>query len=167
MVKNSGGSKAKSFARKNFVDSSPLRLILSPDERYAVVLKLFGGSICQVLSHDNIIYNAIIRGKLRGKSKRSNFISVSSLVIISIRDFSSQNTSDIVHVYSSVHFNVFKLLPSFPSHLFPSNNDNNNDFLFSNNDDHHLPIHELIHADDEPIISSNNNHHFDLNFDDI
>jgi len=153
MVKNSGGSKAKSFARKNFVDSSPLRLILSPDERYAVVLKLFGGSICQVLSHDNIVYNAIIRGKLRGKSKRSNFISVSSLVIISIRDFSS-NISDIVHVYSPSHFNVFKLLPSFPSHLFPSSINNHDDFLFSHDNQ---PIHHDDQPIHQPIISTDNN----------
>lgn len=151
MVKNSGGSKAKSFARKNFSDSSPLRLILSPDERYAVVLKLFGGSVCQVLSHDNIVYNAIIRGKLRGKSKRSNFISVSSLVIISIRDFSSSAISDIVHVYSSSHFNVFKLLPSFPSHLFPSI-DNQHDFVFSNFDDNNNQLPNHINHD------SNDNH---------
>ena len=160
MVKNSGGSKAKSFARKNFVDSSPLRLILSPDERYAVVLKLFGGSICQVLSHDNITYNAIIRGKLRGKSKRSNFIYISSLVIISIRDFSS-NTSDIVHVYSPSHFNLFKLLPSFPSHLFPSS-DNNNDFLFSN----HIDDQPFHNHHDEPIIHNDNND-YEFDFSDI
>jgi translation initiation factor IF-1 len=159
MVKNSGGSKAKSFARKNFVDSSPLRFILSPDERYAVVLKLFGGSICQVLSHDNITYNAIIRGKLRGKSKRSNFISVSSLVIISIRDFSN-NISDIVHVYSTAHFNVFKLLPSFPSHLFPSIN-NHDDFLFSDDNELIQSIDDQsIHNNDQPISTDNNNFDF-------
>ena len=162
MVKNSGGCKAKSFARKNSDAShSPLRLILSPDERYAIVLKIFGGSVCQVLSHDNITLNAIIRGKFRGKSKRSSIINVGSLIIISIRDFSSdKHVSDIVHVFSPFHISIFKLLPSFPSHLF---HDDNSDFIFHNqiqdNDDNTIhntihnsidnSIHNSIHNDDD------------------
>ena len=134
MVKNSGGNKAKSFARKTFQSyDSNLRFIQGPDERYAVVQKIFGGSICQVLTHDDILCKAVIRGKFRGKAKRSNLISIGSFVIVSIRDWATDSLSDIEHVFSTQHLALFKLLPNFPAHLL-SNDSTPDAFLFSSID---------------------------------
>ena len=145
MVKNTfGGSKSKSFARKNNnnVYSNRLRLIQHPSEHFALVTKLFGGSICQVLCHDLSYKNAVIRGKFRGKGKRNNIISSGSFVLIGIRDWASDHTVDILEVYSSFELDQLKNIPSFPSQLIHSynsqynNNDNDNDstFIISNFD---------------------------------
>ena len=120
MVKNSfGGNRAKSFARKS--SHSSIRFPSSPFELFAVVKKIFGGSICSVLSQDNLLRNSVIRGKFRGSSKRHNFISIGSIVLIGIRDWSTSNDSDILEVYSSSDLDSLKLFPSFPSHLLSIN----------------------------------------------
>ena len=51
MVKNSnGGCKAKKFASKSFIVSNrATRFSSDPDEVYAIVTKLMGGNICEVL----------------------------------------------------------------------------------------------------------------------
>jgi hypothetical protein len=167
MVKNSGGNKAKSFARKTFQSNdSNLRFIQGPDERYAVVQKIFGGSICQVLTHDDILCKAVIRGKFRGKAKRSNLISIGSFVIVSIRDWATDSLSDIEHVFSPQHLALFKLLPNFPANLLP--NDSTPDaFLFSSLDNNTTTTTttttDSIHLSSHNLLDSNS----DFDFNDI
>lgn len=123
MVKNIfGGSKSKSIARKHEdYSSSSLRLVQHPSEKFAFVHKIFGGSICHVFCDDLISRKAIIRGKFRGKGKRHNIISSGTLVLVGLRDFSSDNDiCDIIEVYSSFEFNSIISKPSFPSHFIHS-----------------------------------------------
>ena len=119
MVKNTfGGSKAKGFARKNNnVSSNRLRVIEDPSEKFALVTKLYGGSMCQVICEDLSYKKAIIRGKFRGKGKRNNIISNGTFVLIGFRDWASHDTVDILEVYSTFELEQLKNKPSFPSHL--------------------------------------------------
>lgn len=168
MVKNTfGGSKSKSFARKH--DSSShshvIRMPTNSFEKFAIVRKLFGGSICQVFSDDLITRQAIIRGKFRGKGKRHNIISSGTLVLIGLRDFSSDNICDIIEVYSSFDFQIISQKPSFPSSIIDfihNSNTNNNsstsdDFIFSSSIS--TPSTPISHYDHD-----NNTHldHFDI-----
>ena len=124
MVKNSfGGSKAKGYARKNEkqASSNRLRMVEDEAERYGIVRKIFGGSICEVFCHDLITRQGIIRGKFRGKGKRNNIISSGTLVLVGLRDWATESKSDkkleqadILEVYSSLELDQLKQKPSFP-----------------------------------------------------
>ena len=176
MVKNAfGGSKSKSVARKHETSTSHfLRMIQDPSEKFAIVNKIFGGSICQVFCDDSITRQAIIRGKFRGKGKRHNIISSGTLVLVGLRDFSHSLVCDIIEVYSPTEFISISQKPSFPSSLIHYNTlqlqlHNNiqhheHQFLFDNS------THELsnYHIDSSPSIDSDSHHtHTDFDFNDI
>ena len=139
MVKNAfGGSKSKSIARKHesALSHNHVRMVQDPSEKYAIVRKIFGGSICQVFCHDLISRQAIIRGKFRGKGKRNNIISPGTLVLVGLRDFSHSSTCDILEVYSSFEFDFLSQKPSFPSFISIDNN------LHSDSLDFHYELHD-------------------------
>ena len=99
MVKNTtGGSGAKSSARK-FASSHAHSIPLpsDPSHRIAIVQKIHGPH-CDVIIHDNSHFIAFIRNKFKGRHKRHNLIKTGSFILISIRDFQPYY-SDIVFVY--------------------------------------------------------------------
>jgi initiation factor 1A len=122
MVKNTfGGSKAKGFARKNeTTGSSRLRMVEDDSEKYGIVRKIYGGSICEVFCHDNVTRQGIIRGKFRGKGKRNNLISSGTLLLVGLRDWATESKSDkleqadVLEVYSAFELDQLKQKPSFP-----------------------------------------------------
>ena len=171
MVKNAfGGSKSKSIARKHETSTSNfLRMIQDPSEKFAIVKKIFGGSICQVFCDDLITRQAIIRGKFRGKGKRHNIISSGTLVLVGLRDFSHSLVCDVIEVYSPTEFISISQKPSFPSSLISFDNNNNNtqqqhhehDILFHHHDEQ--PSIDITHHSD----TSPHDHDFDFDFHDI
>lgn len=114
MVKNTtGGSKHKGMARKNVNASggSRLRTIGEEGEAYAVVKKLTGGCMCQVVGMDMVERDCVIRGKFRGKKKRDNTIRAGVLVLVGDREWSSAGVGsggkknpvcDLLEVYSDI-----------------------------------------------------------------
>jgi initiation factor 1A len=122
MVKNKfGGSKAKGYARKNEnVTSNRLRMVQDEAEKYGIVRKLFGGCICEVYCDDRVTRHGVIRGKFRGKGKRSNIITSGTVVLVGLRDWASESKSDkceqadILEVYSAMELDQLKQKPSFP-----------------------------------------------------
>ena len=87
MVKNSGGGKrAKGLARKNVNNKSsqekPLRVAQDEDEIYAIVTKLFGNGMCDVLCMDNVTRLCHIRGIFRGRAKRDNCIELGAWLLV-------------------------------------------------------------------------------------
>jgi initiation factor 1A len=118
MVKNiTGGSKHKSFARKGASDKGKTRLRLSEDpaEKYAHVTKMYG-EMCDVLCDDNKSRKCFIRGKFRGKGKRNSIILVGSVVLIGMRDWSSDdNKCDLLEVYTDQEVLQLKNHPKVPT----------------------------------------------------
>ena len=123
MVKNTfGGSKAKGYARKNEKSSGSNRLRMVEDEaeKYGIVRKIFGGSICEVFCDDQITRQGIIRGKFRGKGKRNNIITSGTVVLIGLREWATDSKSDkseqadILEIYSTLELDQLKQKPSFP-----------------------------------------------------
>ena len=127
MVKNTtGGSGAKSLARKlTSSSSSAVPLPSSEDEVIAIVSKIHGAH-CDVLLHDGTKLICHIRNKFRGRNKRQNVLSVGSFVLTAIRSWQSdQSHSDLLFVYDSApHYSP---LPS----LEPSSYHNYHEDLFS------------------------------------
>jgi hypothetical protein len=109
MVKNSGGNKAKGYARKNFNSGSQNALILStdPDEIYAQAVKLLGGSICRVIDLTGKEMNCHIRGKFRGRGKRDNLIGAGTWLLVGLREWEKEPAPDklmncdLINVYSN------------------------------------------------------------------
>lgn len=129
MVKNSfGGSKAKGYARKNekSVGSSRIRMVQDDAEKYGIVRKIFGGSICEVFCDDQVVRQGIIRGKFRGKGKRNNIITSGTVVLIGLREWATGSKSDkceqsdILEVYSAMELDQLKQKPSFPVEFLES-----------------------------------------------
>ena len=140
MVKNTNGGKgAKGLARKlsSSNDNHRLRLSTSDDEKYAFVKQMLGNGMCSVVTNDDISLICHIRSKFRGRSKRNNFVTKNSIVLVGIRDWENPSKNcDLLELYDDNDLIQLKKLPSIDLSLFdsfsfnPSHNDD--DIIFSN-----------------------------------
>ena len=108
MVKNTkGGNKSKKGARKHITSSQPqrTRYAVEDGEVYGAVVKLYGGSNCEVMCNDGISRLCIIRNKFKGRGKRGNVISSCVWVLVGVRDWEIRvdkpQRCDLLEVYSS------------------------------------------------------------------
>lgn len=128
MVKNTtGGSGAKGYARKNFTaqKSTKLRLSEDPCEKYAQVTKMYG-EMCEVTCDDNISRKCFIRGKFRGKGKRSSFIRIGEVVLVGLRSWASDNSQcDLLEVYTAQEVMQLKNHPKVPTGFITTGDLNN------------------------------------------
>jgi len=107
MVKNTGGNKAKGFARKNMIKGvSALRVSDDPAEIYAQVVKISGGAMCRVNDLKGKEMNCHIRGKFRGRGKRDNLIVSGTWLLVGLREWEQEPSPgkllncDLIEVYS-------------------------------------------------------------------
>jgi hypothetical protein len=109
MVKNnSGGNKAKGFARKNLVKrDTVLRVAREEGEIYAQAVKIMGGRIASAIDIEGNPLRAHIRGKFSGRGKRDNFIGPGTWLLVGLHDWQTGNTKsgelkdcDILEVYN-------------------------------------------------------------------
>jgi initiation factor 1A len=105
MVKNTGGNKAKKFASKTFnVVVKATRFASVDGEVYAIVTKMMGGSICEVLCIDGNTRQCVIRRKFSGKGKRDNWLCSGKWILVGLRDWEktskTKETCDLLEVYS-------------------------------------------------------------------
>lgn len=108
MVKNTGGNKAKGFARKSFgKNSNSLQISQDDAEKYVQVTKMLGNSMCKVIDLDGKEMLCHIRGKFSGRGKRDNFIGPSSWLLVGLREWEKEDNSknkllncDVLTVYN-------------------------------------------------------------------
>jgi len=108
MVKNQIGGKHKHQAKKSMVDSSKsMKFVVStdPNEIYAIITKKFGNNMFEVHCIDNKIRLCIVRGKFRGRHKKSNFVNIGSWVLIGLREWETHKENekskcDLLEIYS-------------------------------------------------------------------
>ena len=105
MVKNQGGNKAKKFASKSLnISDRATRFSTEDGEKYAVVQRMMGNNICEVLCIDGKIRNCVIRGKFSGRGKRDNRLSRGIWVLIGLRDWEistkEKEKCDLLEVYN-------------------------------------------------------------------
>jgi len=105
MVKNTGGNKTKKGARKVFATpntNKQLRLADEDGECYAIVKKLYGNGMCEVICQDNKSRLCIIRNKFK-RSKSLNLIDVGKWVLVGIRDWEVRSDGtqkcDLLDIY--------------------------------------------------------------------
>ena len=89
MVKNTGGNKAKGFARKHTNGGKKDMLRVSEDEGeiYSVVTKMCGNSMFECMGIDRVSRLGHIRGKFSGKGKRDNIVQNGIWVLIGVREW--------------------------------------------------------------------------------
>jgi len=142
MVKNTNGGKgAKGLARKlsSSNDNHRLRLSASDDEKYAFVKQMLGNGMCSVVTNDNLNLICHIRSKFRGRSKRNNFVTKNSILLVGIRDWENPyKNCDLLELYDDNDLIQLKKLPSLDLSLFDSfisinsSSFNDDDIVFSN-----------------------------------
>lgn len=114
MVKNqTGGNRAKSFARKNESSGSHERLRLSEcdEEVYACVNKVFGNT-CSVTTINGETLIGHIRKKFNGRGKRTSTITDRCVVLVGMRHWEKiAKNCDILEVYSSHEVEQLKNIP--------------------------------------------------------
>jgi hypothetical protein len=119
MVKNTkGGKGAKALSRRlaTTTDTSFVRIPVE-GEFFALVTHMFG-NMCRAVDLNNNSFDCFIRGKFRGRNKRSSFITVGCFIIAGTRDFASSTTKcDVVEVFENSQLHALFALPSFPSSL--------------------------------------------------
>jgi len=102
MGKNVTGGK---YAKKaGYVGPRKLRLLESDLERYAIVTKMLGNSMCHVKCADDVIRLCLIRKKFTGKHKGNNFLKPGSWVLVGLRDWETKSDKiekcDLMEVYT-------------------------------------------------------------------
>ena len=145
MVKNtSGGTKTKGLARKHQGGAAggggggggggPLRIPNNPLEQLVVVTKMLGNGMCEVFNNDDLRFIAHIRNKFKGRNRRSNDISVNSVILVGLREWEKPaKNADVIFVYDLNDYHALQSIPYLHSHkLF--------DRIYSN---HNLPNHFL------------------------
>jgi initiation factor 1A len=105
MVRNLGGNKAKKSASKSFnVPQRGLRFAIEEAEVYAIVSRMLGNNICEVLCIDGTTKLCVIRGKFLGKGKRDNRLSRGVWILIGLREWEvttkDKQKCDLLEVYS-------------------------------------------------------------------
>ena len=114
MVKNNtGGNRAKSFARKNEGARAVERLRLSEcdEEIYACVTKLFGNT-CAITTIDGKNLLGHIRKKFSGRGKRTSTIVNGCVVLVGLRHWEKEaKNCDILEVYSPNEVEQLKNIP--------------------------------------------------------
>ena len=109
MVRNTKGGrnhkKMSSRGTRAPPRSKKLRLPEQEGEILAVVLKLFGHGMVEVMCNDGVVRLCVIRKKFRGRNKRDNEIRMSSLLLVGIRAFEvvavgKKHKTDLIYVYS-------------------------------------------------------------------
>ena len=108
MVKNkTGGNKSKKSARKlmNPVTTNRKLRLAEEGETYAVVIKLYGGPNCEVVTNDGVTRLCVIRNKFRGRDKRDNTIAPGVWILVGIREWEARSNKalkcDLLEVYNS------------------------------------------------------------------
>lgn len=135
MVRNNGGNKAKKFASKSFNMSDRVtRFACDEGEIYAVVQRILGNNMCEVLAIDGTNKLCVIRGKFSGKGKRDNCLAKGTWVLIGIREWEitskHKQKCDLLEVYSD--FDKEKLIKNSNENFTPLLGVSND---FENNDD--------------------------------
>jgi initiation factor 1A len=118
MVKNTKGGKShKKMASKNFKEGMrrhKLRKVREEGEDYAIVIKNSGGGHCVVKCNcDGKERTCVIRGKFKGRNKRSNQLSEGGFVLIGIRDWEIVKPGklpkcDLLEVYNRDQYGELK-----------------------------------------------------------
>ena len=125
MVKNFGGKRTKAVARKTHLSNTHfdirLRMSTCPEEKYAVVRKLYGNS-CGVFCDDYKERLAMISGKFSGRNKRNNLISPGTVILIGLRGWATviegkSEKCDVLEIYSPQELDQLKQRPNFPTHF--------------------------------------------------
>jgi len=134
MVKNkAGGNKSKKSARKfmNPVATNRKLRLAEEDETYAVVLRLFGGQNCQVVTNDGVTRLCVIRNKFRGRDKRDNNIAPGVWILVGIREWEARTKGekkcDLLEVYNSIEKDKLKTITSLNlAHIIKASDDGDN-----------------------------------------
>lgn len=106
MVKNSGGgNKAKKFASKSInISNRATRFASESGEVYAIVSRMMGNNMCEVLCIDGNTRLCVIRGKFMGKGKRDNILSRGKWILIGLREWEitkkEKEKCDLLEVYN-------------------------------------------------------------------
>ena len=116
MVKNTtGGTGTKGLARKHQLGARDGKLITpsSDLEQVCCVTKMLGNGMCEVYTEDNTRLIAHIRNKFRGRQKRHNMISTTSIVMVGLREWENPvKNCDIMEIYSDSQIEQIKNIPS-------------------------------------------------------
>jgi len=164
MVKNLGGNKSKRCAHKDFVKKdSTLRTSEEEAEVYAQVSKIYGGTMCQVISVDGVELLCHIRGKFsRSRGKRDNYICVGVWVLVGKREWEKEDPKgikvlncDLLEVYNDkeklqlkntiTHVNWSRFIAN-DIKLFGKDEEDSSDVGFSFGDEKTQEYQELIQA---------------------
>lgn len=115
MVRNDkGGKGAKGLARKAVTGNRHdfLQLSSCSAEKYACVTKMFGNGMCEIITNDNLRLIGHIRSKFRGRQKRSNMITLFSIVLVGLHEWESvPKNCDILCIYDDIQMDQLKNLP--------------------------------------------------------
>ena len=167
MVKNTtGGNKSKGMARKltNNNNSGKLRVSMDENEQYACITRLLGNGMCRATTSHGKDLLCFIRGKFRGRNKRANVISVSSIVLVGIRSWAGDNPKecDLLEVYDLNETNQLRMIPNINwatfNEFYNISKNNDDDNIIFNNEGEFDSLHNNLSSSTNSNTLNNNDH---------
>ena len=148
MVRNrTGGSRHKKLARKNVKSTQNVvkTRLKDPSESceiYAIITNMYGQGNCEAMCNDGKKRLCIIRKKFRSRNKRSNHVSIGTIVLVGLRDWEllskdKKEKCDLLEVYNSKQLSDLKKDVNFNATLLKTDEElyqpvDGNSFIFSN-----------------------------------
>lgn len=114
-----GGNKAKGMARNRHNHGNNNQLITpeGDEQKYAIVISIFGGGRFSIETEDGERHIAILPGSMKGSKRRNNNVELNSILMINNRSswqsIKPNSQADIEHVYSSKDIDYLKLNEKF------------------------------------------------------
>ena len=175
-----GGNKHKKYAKQkeSIIKLNLYDLDKTDDQEFAFVMRMLGNKRCELKCYDKKTRIGLIRSSKGNMSKRKNWITVNSLVLISKRNFRTvDDKCDIIKLYSPEEVNFLishkKILFNFAkSGSFQKSLDSSSEvFSFENKtntkikkEKNYNELYDISSSEDEDInIDYNNKETFNIN----
>lgn len=74
---------------------------------------MFGNGMCEIYTSANIKLMCHIPGKFRGKNKRNNLLSPTSVILVGLREWERPaKNCDLLTIYDETHINQLRNIPN-------------------------------------------------------
>lgn len=158
MTKNTtGGNKHKSFAKEKKTHSF-ITPQMTEFHHFAIVTKMYGNGLFSCITQNQLTLMGHIRNKFKARHKRSNFVSIGSIILVGLREWeSTPKNADLIYVYDADEIETLQSQYNIQYLIQMSNNMSS--FQGASNTSPDTDLMFTTHADDDeeetdkPIIS--------------
>lgn len=159
MKNKNGGKGHKKMARKHLnvnTHREKTRFPLLDGELFAVVTKVYGGGMFEVMCNDGVSRLCVMRNRFKHRNKRDNNVTLHGLLLVGLREWEvleakKKPKCDLLYVYSEGDYDDVKEHKDYNKKILGENDNNDTSIVFSddeeNNSGYGYDINNIIISD--------------------